>query len=119
MLLQTLVFHELRAQIAYSDCGGDLSYYRTPSGTEVDFVWARADHAVGIEVKATERWRPEFSRALLELQSSGVIATAWGVFLGERPLQVGPVRVLPLHMFLGELVAGRVLVGKRATRARR
>ena len=119
MLLETLVFHELRAQIAYSDCGGELSYYRTPSGTEVDFVWTRASHAVGIEVKASERWRPEFNRTLVALQAGGVIDSAWGVYLGEQPLQAGPVRVLPLLMFLGELAAGKVLVGKTSTRKRR
>jgi predicted AAA+ superfamily ATPase len=119
MLLETLVFHELRAQIAYSDCGGELSYYRTPSGTELDFVWTRASHAVGIEVKAAERWRPEFSRVLVELQSTGVIAAAWGVYLGDQPLQVGAVRVLPLALFLGELDAGRVLVGRKTARVRR
>ena len=118
-LLETLVFHELRAQIAYSDCGGDLSYYRTPSGTEIDFVWTRASHALGIEVKASERWRPEFNRALVELQASGVIAGAWGVYLGDQPLQAGPVRVLPLAMFLDELAAGRVLVARRASSKRR
>ena len=48
-LLETLVFHELRAQIAYSGCGGELSYYRTASGSEVDFVWTRGRHAIGIE----------------------------------------------------------------------
>ncbi len=116
MLLETFVFHELRAQIAYSNCGGELSYYRTPSGTEIDFVWTRAGHAVGIEVKAAERWRPEFSRALVELHSTGAIGTAWGVYLGDQPLQAGAVRVLPLSVFLGELVAGRVLVGRKTPR---
>ncbi|MFM9885699.1 MAG: ATP-binding protein [Burkholderiales bacterium] len=108
-LLETLVLHELRGQIAYSGCGGELSYYRTPSGTEVDFIWKRASHAVGIEVKASGRWRPEFSRALTELHASGVIRSAWGVYLGEQPLQVGPIRVLPLSSFLRELASGRVL----------
>ena len=67
--LQTIslfLFHELRAQIAYSDCGGELSYYRTPSGTEIDFVWVRGGTAIGIEVKAsanpvwtiTPQWHP-------------------------------------------------------------
>lgn len=109
-LLETLVLHELRAQTAYGSCGGELSYYRTPSGTEVDFIWTRARHAVGIEVKASSRWRPEFSRALADLHSAGVIGAAWGVYLGSQPLQVGPIRVLPLHAFLRELSAGRVLV---------
>ena len=34
------------------------------------------------------------------------------VYLGERPLQDGPVRVLPLHVFARELAAGRMLVAQ-------
>ncbi len=109
MLLETLVFHELRAQIAYSGCGGELSYYRTPSGTEIDFVWRRGRLSVGIEVKAGTRWRPEYARALAQLHGAGIVTDCWGVYLGDAPLQDGPVRVLPLPMFLRELSAGRVL----------
>jgi predicted AAA+ superfamily ATPase len=81
-LLETLVFHELRSQIAYAGCGGELSYYRTPSGSEVDFIWVRGKHAVGIEVKASPRWRQEYGRALAELQrpasSTPAMASIWG-----------------------------------------
>ena len=112
-LLETLVFHELRAQIAYAGLGGSLSYYRTPAGTEVDFVGSRGSRAVGIEVKASGRWRPEFGRALAELHGAGVLSDCVGVYLGERPLQAGPARVLPLQAFARELAAGRIL---RATR---
>ncbi|MBI3375209.1 MAG: DUF4143 domain-containing protein [Betaproteobacteria bacterium] len=113
MLLETLVLHELRARLAYSRCGGELSYYRTPSGTEVDFVWGRGKLTVGIEVKASPRWRPEYGRALADLHRAGVVTSCWGVYLGETPLKDGPVRVLPLHAFLGELAAGRVLAAAR------
>jgi predicted AAA+ superfamily ATPase len=112
-LLETLVFHELRAQMAYAGIGGALAYYRTPSGTEIDFVWTRARAAAGIEVKATERWRPEFARALNELHASGVIRRAFGVYLGDRPMQDGAVRVLPVAHFLRELAGGRVLTTAR------
>jgi len=112
-LLETLVFHELRAQIAYSGCGGELSYYRTPSGTEVDFVWHRGALAVGIEVKASPRWRPEHGRGLAELHRAGVVNGCCGVYLGDIALQDGPIRVLPLRAFLGELSGGRVLAGAR------
>jgi predicted AAA+ superfamily ATPase len=108
-LLETLVFHELRAQIAYSGCGGELSYYRTPAGTEVDFVWTRGRSAVGAEVKASARWRPEFSRALADLHRAGVLSACFGVYLGDRALRDGPVRVLPVHEFLRQLAGGRVL----------
>jgi len=109
VLLETLVFHELRAQIAYSGCGGELSYYRTPAGTEVDFVWTRGRSAVGVEVKASERWRPEFGRALADLHRAGVLSACFGVYLGDRALRDGPVRVLPVHEFLRQLAGGRVL----------
>lgn len=113
VLLETLVFHELRAQIAYGTTGGDLAYYRTPSGTEIDFVWTRGKSAIGIEVKASARWRAEFSRALSELHAAGTIRRAYGVYLGERELRDGPVRVLPVTAFFGELARGRALVASR------
>jgi predicted AAA+ superfamily ATPase len=112
-LLETFVHHELRAQIAYADCGGELSYYRTPSGTEIDFIWTRGSHAVGIEVKASERWRPEFGRALEELVNAGVVLSAHAVYLGARPLRIGAITVWPVKDFLRELAAGRVLSLKR------
>lgn len=115
-LLETYLFHELRAQIAYSDCGGELSYYRTPSGTEIDFIWMRADHAVAIEVKSSSRWRPEFGKALLDLHAQGVVGSAWAVYLGDEPLQMGPIRVLPLAAFLQQLAAGAVLAAPRRAR---
>ena len=108
-LLETLLFNELRAHIGYSNSGGDLAYYRTPSGTEIDFVWTRGRAAVGIEVKASARWRPEFSRALGDLCTSKTLTAAYGVYLGDTPLQDGPVRVLPFHIFMRELSEGRIL----------
>jgi predicted AAA+ superfamily ATPase len=109
VLLETLIFHELRAQMAYAGIGGELAYYRTPSGTEIDFVWSRGRAVVGIEVKASERWRPEFARALTELHANRAIRRAYGVYLGDRPLRDGAVHVFPIAAFLRELVGGRVL----------
>lgn len=118
-LLETLVFHELRAHIAYSDCGGELSYYRTPSGTEIDFIWTRADYAVAIEVKASARWRTEYTRTLTDLHESGSIASGWGVYLGDQELRIGAVRILPLMDFLRQLVEGTVLKGDKGMRRRK
>ncbi|MBI2898067.1 MAG: ATP-binding protein [Deltaproteobacteria bacterium] len=112
-LLETHVFHELRAHVAYSRCGGRLSYWRTPSGSEVDFLWSRANRAVGIEVKATARWRSEDGRALKELHRSGTIQECFVAYLGDRELRDGEIRVLPVATFLGELAAGRVLLPGR------
>jgi len=110
-LFETLVLHELRAHMQLGGTGGALSYWRTPSGTEVDFVWERGGHAIGIEVKAASRWRNEMSAPLRELLSAGVIRRAFGVYLGESALRDGDVHVLPWVEFTRALHAGEVIPG--------
>lgn len=108
-LLETLVFHELRAHLEYAAIGGELSYWRTPSGTEVDFIWTRGRSAIGIESKATQRWRSSDARALHELIAAGVIDAGYAVYLGDRELADGPIRVLPASTFLRALGDGEIL----------
>ena len=108
-LLETYVLHELRAWMNLSGCGGNLTFFRTPSGSEVDFVWTRASRAVGIEVKAATRWRGDDGRALAMLHHEGKLRRCFGVYLGREPLKDGPVAVLPLRQFLQRLGAGDVL----------
>ncbi len=108
-LLETWVLHELRAAIALQNIGGELCYWRTPAGSEVDFVWTRGRRAVGIEVKASARWRTEFGAALKSLVADGIVDSAFGVYTGPSELKDGPLRVLPLKSFLKELGAGRIL----------
>ncbi len=111
-LLETWVLHELRAAIAFGNIGGDLHYWRTPGGAEVDFVWTRARRAVGVEVKAaSRRWRSGFGAALKTLLADRIVQTGIGVYTGTVELKDGPVRVLPIRQFLDELAAGRVLRG--------
>ena len=76
-------------------------------------MWRRGAFAVGIEVKASVRWRTEHSRGLVELHGAGAITGCWGVYLGDSAQQDGPIRILPLHEFLRELTAGRVLGQRR------
>jgi predicted AAA+ superfamily ATPase len=108
-LLETLVFHELQAQVAYASCGGQLSYYRTPSGTEIDFVWTRGRRAVGIELKASARWRPEDGRALTDMHAGRKLTSCFGVFFGPSALKDGVIHVLPVHDFLARLAAGKII----------
>lgn len=108
-LLETWLLHELRAAVSYDGIGGTLHYWRTPSGSEVDFVWTRGARAVGIEVKASAQWRREFGGPLKSLIDDGVVHAGFGVYLGSAELKDGPLRVLPLRRFLEELTAGRVL----------
>jgi len=108
-LLETWILHELRAAISLHDTGGQLSYWRTPSGAEVDFIWARGAHAIGVEVKASAIWRRDYSAPLISLIDAGALRTGYGVYTGMTELKDGPVRVLPLRRFLAELSSGEVL----------
>jgi predicted AAA+ superfamily ATPase len=109
VLLETYILHELRAWMNVSACGGRLSYWRTPSGAEVDFVWTRGTRAVGIEVKASKRWRRGDGAALKQMAAQGVVRRGLGVYLGDVPLKDGPVDVLPVRSFLQRLNAGIIL----------
>ena len=108
-LLETWVLHELRAWLNRSGAGGSLAYWRTPSGSEADFVWTRGRTAVGIEVKCATRWRRGDGAALAQLRAGGVVRRAFGVYLGSTALRDGDVEVLPLAAFLARLGAGEAL----------
>lgn len=107
-LLETWVLHELRAAMAFHNTGGQLHYWRTPSGNEVDFVWTRGSRALGIEVKVSHRWRSEFGAPLKELIARKVMTSGFGVYTGTVELKDGPLRVLPLRQFLRALARGDV-----------
>jgi len=108
-LLETWIFHELRAHLAHSGVAGELSYWRTASGVEIDFIWSRGKKHVGVEVKATERWRPEHAKALQVALAEGIIQRAFVVYLGQVPLLEGAVKVLPVDAFAQALGRGEVL----------
>lgn len=108
-LLETWILHELRATIAYAGIGGELKYWRTPSGSEIDFIWTRGKRAVGIEVKAATQWRREFGGPLKALIDDGIVQSGFGVYMGTAELKDGHLRVLPLKRFLKEVAAGRVI----------
>lgn len=108
-LLETWVLHELRAAMAFRNLGGQLHYWRTPSGSEVDFVWTRGNRAIGIEVKTAATWRGEYGTAIKTLIADGVLTGGHGVYTGSVELKDGPLRIWPLQRFLKELTDGRVL----------
>jgi predicted AAA+ superfamily ATPase len=109
-LLETWILHELRTAMATQDTGGQLHYWRTPSGSEVDFVWTRAAHAIGVEVKAATTWRNEYGASLKSLMAQGSLQAAYGVYTGDVELKDGPIQVLPIRRFLKELASGSILV---------
>lgn len=108
-LMETWMLHELRAAMAYQRNGGQLHYWRTPSGSEVDFIWTRGRHSIGIEVKSTTTWRPEYGSAIKELMANGILTSGFGVYTGSVERKDGPLRIWPVQRFLRLLNEGEIL----------
>jgi predicted AAA+ superfamily ATPase len=108
VLLEHLVFHEIRSYLHYAGVKGSLAYWATPSGSEVDFVWWHGSKRVAIEVKHGSRYRPEYRKAIASLLSS-TKAKSYIVYLGERELVAEGTRVLPVETFLRRLHAGDIM----------
>jgi len=81
-LLETFLLHELRAAASYLNLGGEFTYWRTPAGVEIDFIWTRGDVSVGIEIKSSTTWQRKHSsplhRALEEKMLSKALGCIWG-----------------------------------------
>lgn len=107
-LLETLILHELRAAMNIHQAGGQLAYWRTPSGSEVDFIWSRGDQHVGIEVKASSRWRREYSTTLNQLVDRGVLTRAFLVYNGTEELRDRKATVLPVREFMRRAASGAI-----------
>lgn len=105
-LLETLVLQELRAAMSIHNAGGELSYWRTPAGVEVDFIWRRGRRAVGVEVKASSRWRHEDTAVLRQLIDEKVLSAGCLVYGGNDILRDRGIDVLPFTVFAQRAAGG-------------
>ena len=110
-LFETYLLHELRAWLHYHDRDDPLAYWKTYDGQEVDFVIETDKGLVAIEVKSADRWDPRWNRGLSALRERhpGGLRAAYGVFAGERAMQIDDVLVLPWRQFLRRLWQGELL----------
>ncbi len=109
VLLEHWILHEIRSFLDYSRSRGDLGYWRTPSGSEVDFVWWYGKTMVAVEVKASRRYKPEFRAGIRSLSESKKPRSSWIVYLGDRELKDEGSWVLPARSFVRKLHAGEVM----------
>lgn len=110
VLFETLVFNELNAHISYENTGGELSYWRTAEGLEIDFIWTRGQKTIAIEVKSSSQWKKEYNRGLKSLSSSPIKPTAcYAIYCGENILKQDWGFVLPWQDFLNQLYQGKII----------
>jgi len=109
-LLETLLFHELRAHIEYADLGFVIRYWRSHDGAEVDFVVETGSGPVLIEVKSSARWEAKFGAGIARFRAEYPgVREAFGVYCGTRSLRQDGLLVLPWKSFLQELASGAIL----------
>ncbi|MBU1700594.1 MAG: AAA family ATPase [Candidatus Eisenbacteria bacterium] len=101
---ETYIFHELRCQ-RDSVSGEILSYWRSTSGFEVDFIIG--DHTA-IEAKAKKNITSDDLRGLRALSEEKKLKQMICVSLEPRVRQVGGIRILPWQVFLDELWKGKL-----------
>jgi len=115
--LETLLFHELRVYNETSGKHRPISYYRTASGVEIDFIIEtrkasgnEPPHIICIEVKLAPKWDRGWERAMRDLRSqSGVRADRlFGIYTGTQKYHFDGLNVWPVEDFLKALHSGEV-----------
>ncbi len=109
--LEGLVAQHLRAWIAYSSNVCTLSYWRTKSGVEVDFVLYGENTFWAIEVKNSARINSKMLKGLTAFREDYPEARALLLYRGEERLMINDVLCLPCESFLRGLIPNEHLVG--------
>ena len=100
--LETLVYQELRAAIAYRSLKLDLFFWRTASGTEVDFVAYGGDGLFAIEVKRTRTIRRADLHGLKQFRTDYPMARCVLLFGGDRREHRDGAELVPLNDALAD-----------------
>jgi predicted AAA+ superfamily ATPase len=102
------VFMELVAHASYSGLGHPVSYWRTASQLEVDFVLG--DHEVAVEVKGSSRAEPRHLRGLRAIGEEYRLRRKILVSCDpHRRVAEGGIEIIPWREFLSELWVGGVI----------
>lgn len=101
------IYLELYAHSKYSDLNYPISYWRTASQIEVDFILG--DHEVAIEVKSTNLVNLRHIRGLKSFGDEYPVKKLVVVSNDPYPRQIDNVMVLPWKIFLDQLWAGEII----------
>jgi len=105
--LEGLVAQHLRAWLAYQNGADQLYFWRTRSGSEVDFVIYGPSRLTAVEVKNTSKIHSEDLRSLKAFQEDYPAAKLLLLYRGKERLQRGKILCSPCDEFLRELEPGK------------
>lgn len=95
------IFQELSAHSQYSGIYYDISYWRTASQLEVDFILG--DHEIAVEVKGTSQVQSRDLKGMKAFMEEYKVKQAIVVSLDPRPRIAGKINILPWEVFLKKL----------------
>jgi len=101
------IYHELYSHSHYSGINYPLSFWRTSSQTEVDFILG--DNEVAVEVKATELANERHLKGLKIFADEYKTKRLILVSNDNLPRKTGNISILPWRVFLEELWAGEII----------
>lgn len=101
------IYHELYSHSHYSGLDYSICYWRTASGTEVDFVLG--DHEVAIEVKSTIQANHRHLKGLNSFADEYKTKQLILITNDPEPRKIQNVMVYPWNIFLDKLWAGEII----------
>jgi predicted AAA+ superfamily ATPase len=102
------LFMEITAHAGYSELFYPITYWRTTSGFEVDFVLG--DHEVAIKVKSTEMAKDAHLKGLRRFRDEYTVRRSLLISLDPTPRKTEDgIEILPWQVFLQDLWDGRIL----------
>ena len=101
------IYHELYSHSQYSGLNYQISYWRTASQIEVDFILG--DNEVAVEVKSSSMVTPRHLKGLRSFGEEYKVKKSIVVSLDPYPRKVNNIVILPWKEFLGMLWAGEII----------
>ncbi|MCL4384937.1 MAG: ATP-binding protein [Actinobacteria bacterium] len=99
-----LILMELQAYKSYKNPELDITYWRTSTGYEVDFILGDKD--VALEIKSGRMVYDIDLKSLKALQEDGKVKNLIIVSQEKYPREIGEIKIIPWRLFLEKLWAG-------------
>lgn len=100
------IFLELRSFVSYKSPSTELSYWRSLSGFEVDFLVGKE---LAIEVKASSQISEKHLKGLKALQEENLVKKSIIICWEDTKRKQGDIFIYPWVVFLKELWAGELI----------
>lgn len=101
------IYQEIYAHSHYSGLSYPISYWRTASQIEIDFVLG--DHEIAIEVKSTTNANPNHLKGLKSFGEEYTVKKSILVTNDPLPRLVDNINIMPWKVFLDKLWRGEVI----------